>query len=394
MSLRRHILAALPLLALVLSGCPFRATPDYDGLARISRAPGHVVLSLGADAARERSVAWKTSHNVRASVLEYRSAADTSVPFVRIQGTSALRETEVEDYRAHEATISDLTPGDYVYRVGDGTPDGWSAQYTFTIPDPGRDTVRVAVLGDSRTYMDVWGAILVAAAAHKPEVILHTGDLVTDGNDLIHWFGWFAQTEGILSSIPFMPVAGNHEHASPDYFLSFALPENSTPELREEAFSFDLGPAHFVGLHSCRKLEQQTEWLEGHLRGASAPWKFVYYHRPAYGGTLLRGDGDKDIREAWAPIFDWFAVDATFQGHNHNYFRTRPIRNGETGDEGTVYITTGGAGAPLYPIQRNDWMGAGEKAYHYVILSISGDHATATAYRLDGSIIDRFTMTH
>jgi hypothetical protein len=100
-----------------------------------------------------------------------------------------------------------------------------------------------------------------------------------------------------------------------------------------------------------------------------------------------------------------------FNGHDHDYERSKPIRgfdaDGMTGTiaeqgamgipvaaSGTVYVVAAGSGAPLYGVDPTCYhTQITESVINYVIVQVDGLTMTYTAYRMDGSVIDQFEYT-
>jgi uncharacterized repeat protein (TIGR01451 family) len=111
-------------------------------------------------------------------------------------------------------------------------------------------------------------------------------------------------------------------------------------------YSFDSGSAHFVFLDANPHLfdgvldgpaitaaPQLTfppypsvlrDWLIHDLDSSSQPWKFVVFHQPAFssGNATVRNN---QMRAA-AKFLEDHGVNMVFNGHEHNYQRTFPIR--------------------------------------------------------------------
>lgn len=112
-------------------------------------------------------------------------------------------------------------------------------------------------------------------------------------------------------------------------------------------YSFDYGNIHFVLLDSNPHLfngigsggdppdatPQEAfppypsvlrEWLIKDLDSSDQPWKIVVYHHPGYnsGYTTLR---DNQMRQITQVLQD-HGVNIVYNGHEHNYQRTRPLR--------------------------------------------------------------------
>ena len=112
----------------------------------------------------------------------------------------------------------------------------------------------------------------------------------------------------------------------------------------------------------------------------------MVYHHPAVTCTFteLRRFSAAQIYSIWGKIFEKGRVHFALQGHNHNY--QRAVRNGIT------YITSGGAGAPLYPLGKKiPELKVGRVVNHFVLFHVSNDKVTATVIDIDGNVIDRFT---
>ena len=124
-------------------------------------------------------------------------------------------------------------------------------------------------------------------------------------------------------------------------------------------FSFDSGSAHFVFLdanphlfngqldNTALYLEPPQafsaypsvlrDWLINDLDSSAQPWKIVVFHQPAF------SSGDATVRNsqmrAAAKFLEDHGVNMVFNGHEHNYQRTYPIR---TLNAAAAPVTTGG----------------------------------------------------
>ena len=78
--------------------------------------------------------------------------------------------------------------------------------------------------------------------------------------------------------------------------------------------------------------------------------------------------------------------------HEHDYERTRPLRE-YTPDGGAVtYVVTGGGGAPLYPSGVGPWTAFSASRHHYVRGVVSGCLMSLSAVGLDGVVFDRVNL--
>lgn len=277
----------------------------------------------------------------------------------------------------------------YHFRCGSG--GNWSDDQTFsTAPSDLATAFSFAAVGDSRTHMNVWNDVSSAVAQADPAFCIHTGDLVESGEIQVQWDRWFEAGKPIFSSMVMMPCIGNHENNAHEYFEQFALPNS------EQWFSFDYGNAHFVALTTENWLEgPQLEWLEKDLASTTATWKFVFFHRPMY--SVGSHGSSHDVQRCWGEVFDRYHVDMAFSGHDHLYVRTHPVSGGETmnsSDEGTIYVVTAGAGAPLHGVEDSDkeWLAYARTVHHYSLITIDGNRLTLEARTLDHVAFDTLEL--
>ena len=59
---------------------------------------------------------------------------------------------------------------------------------------------------------------------------------------------------------------------------------------------------------------------------------------------------------------------------------------------GIVHVVSGGGGAVLYPVGRNDWTAVSESAFHYAVFKVGRDLIHLDVLDIDGREIDAFTI--
>lgn len=341
---------------------------------------------------------WRTDTETLSSLVEYGPAEGFPDNAVRVEGYTFLyagAEVNSGPYRIHEAHLCGvLEPGTtYAYRVGG---DGhWSDTFEFTTPgSPGSfDSFRVAIAGDSRGDYATWGAILTAMEAHDPDLILFSGDMVELGANQAEWDQWFEAAGDLLATTPLVAAHGNHEFLANNYFAQFAFPGN------EEWFAVEYGPLLVLSLNDTVRTPEhidstQRSFLEQELAATTLPWRIAMHHQPAYSTCTTHGS-DLDVRAAWSDVLESRRVQLVTAGHNHIYERSVPIYLGEQApaDQGTVYLVSGGAGAPLYEQNDVDWYNAvANPVEHYVIGDFGPDGAELVVRDLDGNVIDSFSL--
>jgi hypothetical protein len=95
------------------------------------------------------------------------------------------------------------------------------------------------------------------------------------------------------------------------------------------------------------------------------------------------------------PILERYGVHVVLSGHEHSYQRTAAIRDSAIVPDGlgTVYVTSGGGGAHLYPVNpRNPFLASGFSEHHYLRVQVRGSEMVIRAIRQDGMEFDQFRI--
>lgn len=352
--------------------------------------PYQVHLTWAGDPSTTQAILWRTDVDTLASSVEF--GIDTTYG-ASISGASFLSGSVDTDGRTHEVRLCDLLPNTtYHYRVGG--EGGWSPDYSFqTAPVPGTQTdFSFGIVGDSRDNQATWGEILQAMETHGPSFYLFSGDMVDLGVNMEEWNAWLDAAAGVSEYKPIMTVHGNHEFFARQYFGFFALPNN------EQWYSFDYGQLHVAALNDTvvepTDIDTQATWLQSDLQ-TSQPLKVVFHHIPAYTSCNTHPPNE-NLQEKWSPVEEAAGVVIDFTGHNHNYERSVPLRSGveTSADQGTTYIVSAGAGADLYDNDlEQPYTAVAQVTFHYVIVVVSGNTVTATAYDLAGNVLDTFSTS-
>jgi hypothetical protein len=338
---------------------------------------------------------------------------------------------------AHAVHVCGLTAGTtYYYQVGGG-PAGqetWSAVQSFTtVPDTG--SVTVGVFGDARDTISTWQLVHERMLQAGVAIQLIPGDIVDIGSQSDLWRQWLtsiwqdSSNAGkfiTLGQQLMVPIAGNHEAEASQFYGNWVIPGDGN--YAGTYSSFDVGNTHFVMIDdqfanntdlTQEPAKTQLAWLDADLARANAnrtkvPFIVALNHRGLYSTSNHSTDGDVlRARGALAPIFDKYAVDAVFNGHDHEYERSNPIKAGSppTGDpvvgSGTTYIICAGAGADPYLIGKiSKPYSAKQVAFGtstpyigtYALLTLNANTLKIDAYGLKASgtddVIDTLTLTH
>ncbi len=408
------------------------------GMGRICfAAPKYVRLSTLGDASTSMGIAWTTTSGTAEAVVQYGTSQQTYTKTV----TGDVTYISPILGSISEVKLIGLSPGTvYYYRVG-GSSGGFSPEYTFNTP-PSENAqcgkMRFVVYGDGRALelegdkgiSDTWVAISAAAVLKNPDFIIHTGDVILEGKEEQQWDNYLKAAAPISPFRPLMYTIGNHDEGPQDgdnanFNKVFYLPRSETAlggSGTEDYYFFTWGNAIFISLSTesfsggSIKFKDQADWMDQVLTQNPRRWKFVLLHRPIYTHRigffsleLSHPANESDQNAAFVPVINKHHIDIVFQGHNHFYERYAPSKCSDAEsdtpcpvssfDQGTVYITTGGAGAfPLWcPILCPGPIDAvrvnASSDHHYLLLDIEDHKLTMETINLGGSTIDSFTIT-
>ena len=255
-------------------------------------------------------------------------------------------------------------------------------------------------LGDNRSNPDRWSKVANAAAQARPDLVVHTGDLVSSGRcDWLWREQFFAPAAELLATVPFLPVIGNHENEAPLYYKLFPSPGG-----REDSPNWQRTAAgvQFIGIDGEADWSaggENARWLEGVLAGSRARFIFLVTHYPAWSSARhgrLDEKGERpaerpvaQAREVILPLLARYGVAAMLAGHDHTYQRSEP-------PEGVSVIVTGGAGAPLYEqsensVKQNPYLKVFFEVLNYCVFTVDGDTCVMHAMTGDGKELDTRT---
>ena len=261
--------------------------------------------------------------------------------------------------------------------------------------------------GDTRTDPAAHRRVIREIVGLHPEFVLQSGDLVSDGHNPRQWAEFDQITEPLRAAhIAYYPARGNHDLGT---FYPHYVPGtfDSGDKINRFYYAFTKHHNRFIIVDSMEPYDPgsaQYVWLDRELARSqnAAVSTFVMFHEGPFsvgphGPTL-------EAQKYLHPLFVKYHPRAVFCGHDHLYYRTTR--------DGVTYIVTGGGGAPPYRPENSqiaipgdvfqkdvDSLGrplsdAQYKAliYHAIRCEVDGPRVTATVIRLDGSIIDKFTL--
>src|SRR2546427_7206150 len=222
---------------------------------------------------------------------------------------------------------------------------------------------KIVLLGDSRPHvlLEFWrnGArtaredIVEQIALERPALILHSGDLVTNGADGKAWARYDREMAPLREArIPFFPALGNHEYGGNDdlaignFFARFPLLE------RRRWYDLQMGPLLILvmdtnwGALSPELIAEQDAWYWDRLwasdQDPSTRAVFVLGHHPPYTNVVTHRPDAHSPGHLVAPARDFPKVRLFISGHAHTYERFFL--------DDKIFVVSGGGGAPLAPL--------------------------------------------
>lgn len=266
--------------------------------------------------------------------------------------------------------------------------------------------------GDSGSGSEEQLELAARMEAFNPGFVLHLGDMVESGLDADADAQFFRPYAGLLSRAPFFLTLGNHDYgkdmrtdAGKGFLKANYVPYHSTPltGMPPHYYFFDVANARFFVLDTnafygarfapdLKPGSKQYKWLDHFLSKTDKTWKFVVMHEPVY-STGAHAMPEEQLK-ALEPLLLKHGVDVVFQGHDHDYERTAPVKEGLPDEEnGIVYVTLGGGGSTLYIQRRNEeWSEKFLPVYHFAAAEVKDKLFTLTVYNKAGEVIDSFEL--
>lgn len=396
-------------------------------LAATDDSPSGVHLTWSSDnTAHTMTVNWWTSSDNSGDKVMYDTQSQTGNPDqYSLSETGSHHTFSGFSGYVHEVELTGLSPDTTYYFVWGGENGGYSQGWSFRTAPTERSDVTFAGGGDSRRAYSGEGSttpfpearndVSREMAKRNPDFAIYSGDFVLDWDNQLQWENWFSSMQDFWVTengrmIPVIPAVGNHEVSGPYeenksdskyYYEQFALPRN------ERWYSLDWGSElHIVVLdsevHPSELSEHQYEWLVNDLAShKDFRWNIVTFHRPPFSKGGHHGSY-LPVRGAWSPLFDNYGVDIVINAHSHNYQRTKPIVYSEeegakvagSGENGTVYLVSGGWGAPVYSVGEGDLTAKVAKRNNFLLFELSADENKLTMNAIDknGSSFDSATF--
>ncbi len=353
------------------------------------------------------TITWSTLEPGRGTI-QYSADTSYSLEAVsRVTEVSRSRTGLSYTYYLHRADLSGLQQAtEYHYRVAlDGAVLPAGADLRFRTA--GRSELKFLAFGDTGQGGDAQFSLARQMHAENAALVVHTGDVVYPAGGHTEYESMFFEPYAdLIRNVPMFPCLGNHDYYTGDgapYLELHSVPADTVPEAdRGRYYSFDSGNVHFVSIDSNTPLNRgpaamarMLQWLDNDLAASREFWRVVYFHHPPYAS----GPNDQDPVSQMArlnivPVLEKHGVELVLNGHEHSYQRTVPLKGGQAADarDGTVYVTTGGGGASLYPNLARPYHASRDSCFHYVRVEVTDGRLTVSAVKLGGDIADRFTI--
>jgi hypothetical protein len=342
--------------------------------------------AFGSDSKTTRTMTWQADKTmVNASVELVVQGQDFAGKNIKtFAGTTTANTTIFTSKMTNKVNLTGLTAGTtYQYRLKNELINKTTGSVTVyyskifsfqTEPEASRSYTFLNFSdsqGGSDSYSKYWGNTLSTALAAYPTApfVIQNGDMVESITDL-HYTNYFAATGDLLSSTAFEPVLGNHEGKNAEAFYKsvFSVTARDNVPL---TYTFSYGNALFFNLNenydSKAEMTSLAAWMKEIAGKAENKGKFIIVtmHKNPYGGQWTsQTSGSLASKNAQAylyPTMEEIGVNLVLSGHDHNYIRSYPVKNGAANTSATnynVFVSTSKDGL-INMVTRN----SGEKTY-------------------------------
>ncbi len=389
------ILFSLTFLFFQLSGhLPFLPLKAPSSVNPSTDSPKHIHLTYQHEPNSTITVIWQTNTpNVGDIVLYDTMSRGGNYSLYRNSTSGSHHNYAGASGYIHQVELSNLTPSTRYYFICGG-PGNYSGERLFKTAPSLFAEFKFVAGGDSRSDSASRTQVSQAMSHVDPSFVMHSGDMVYDGGIQSQWDTWFTDVNDNWIgdnnlTIPVIPCLGNHENNATNYYEQFALPGN------EQWYYVDWGPNLRIIVLNSEAGDQistdQADWLNSTL--SSTPentWKIVMFHRNVYFSG--KHENDTDIIDNWVPLFDKYHVDIVIQGHTHHYHRTKPMYNNSivsSYQNGTMYLTSGGWGAPTHDYVNQSYSAYGNETHHFVVISVFQNELYIEAKDINGYTFDQ-----
>jgi len=256
------------------------------------------------------------------------------------------------------------------------------------MPDPSGLNLRFAIIadtgwGDSAQY-GVAQAMTRYYQQYPYPLVLLAGDNIYRNGEMWKIGPVFERPYRALlnAKVSFRACLGNHDIRTNngDGQVNYPL-----FNMAGRYYTFREKNVQFFMLDTNNNADWQTQlrWLETELQQSDAPWKVVCGHYPVY--SCGRYGNTPRLLKTLTPLLEKYGVQLYVNGHEHNYQRSKVIR-------GVTYLVAGNGGAPLYPVQLQNWVAYTAARHGFTVVEVFDDRLQIQAIGADGDVFDHTTL--
>lgn len=279
-------------------------------------------------------------------------------------------------------------------------------------------TGRIVVYGDSRPAVTgesffmgrsdpaaERALIIKRIVAEKPDLIVHSGDLLQRGSSDDHWEAFDDTHKAIFDAkLPFHTTLGNHEYEGDTREALGYYHQRFPDKKRCRWYAIRAGPLLFAMLDSNfdalppEFVPAQDAWylktLEEAERDPDVKAVIAVSHHPPYTNSAVHGPSEETRRRFVDSASKFRKFKMYVAGHVHNYERFLI--------GGVTFLVSGGGGAPSTPVNIKNvrtppaYDGPEFRPFHYLLFTITNERAGGETWMLqdDGTwkVGDRFEI--
>ena len=189
------------------------------------------------------------------------------------------------------------------------------------------------------------------------DFIANLGDITNDSTNE-EWDYYDEAMKAINLNTTLVPISGNHDGLGVwEWFNNmFNLDTSeSVQNLNGVNYSFDYGNAHFAVLNTNDLLAvsfAQLQWLKNDMNSTDKDWKIVCMHKSPYSlGKDAKWPDALYLQSSLTKVLAQCDVDLVMSGHDHQYLRTKPLKNNKLDDDGATFVLAGTAGTKRYEVR-------------------------------------------
>ena len=304
--------------------------------ARADTAPLKVYylsLSPGSDAT-QLDFSWHTNATDNPVVRIWKQGSGV----IDFTGTCSASVSTLSGIYYNRVNVTGLDVNTaYTYQLGDGN-GLWSVQYTTKTANP--DSYSYLVFGDpqvsSQAYGNVWNNTVAQALTVNPNLafMVSTGDQIDSTTKA--QYNYFFTPNQTFSSLPLASCMGNHEGSSTANFNYFNPPNADS----HQDYWYRVGNTLFLvwNVNYGTPAGMQTFLQTAINANPDATWRVLTFHFDVYGqGSSHALSDGKAYRDAYVPVIDQFKIDVVFNGHDHSYSRSYPMKYSGSPTNSSLY---------------------------------------------------------